>query len=125
MDRAHRIGQKRNVHVYRLVTASSIEEKIMKLHEVKLAMSEAIVNSDNSTMFSMGTDRLLDIFRFRSEVGKGDDSSKDLSNTLDALVDRYEDEYRDLSERVFLTGFTEASLQEETDAKKTEKTGER
>lgn len=107
MDRAHRIGQKRNVHVYRLVTSGSIEEKIMKLHEVKLKMSEAIVNSENSTIFSMGTDRLLDIFRFRSEAGKGSESSKDLSTTLDSLVERYEDEYRDLSERVFFKGFTE------------------
>mmetsp|Transcript_27537 Transcript_27537/g.66951 ORF Transcript_27537/g.66951 Transcript_27537/m.66951 type:complete len:284 (-) Transcript_27537:34-885(-) len=105
MDRAHRIGQKKHVNVYSLVTADSIEENIMKLHEVKLAMSEAIVNTDNSTLFSMGTDRLLDIFRFRSETGSKE-NSEDLSKTLDALVDRYEEEYQDLSERYFVTGFT-------------------
>eukprot|EP00980_Cylindrotheca_fusiformis_P004038 scaffold880_cov132-Cylindrotheca_fusiformis.AAC.34 len=116
IDRAHRIGQKRNVHVYRLVTSGSIEEKIMKLHEVKLAMSEAIVNSDNSTMFSMGTDRLLDIFRFRSEVSEGNGSSRELPSTLDSLVERYEDEYLDLSEKVFLKGFTATSSKEENDA---------
>jgi len=105
MDRAHRIGQKKHVNVYSLVTADSIEENIMKLHEVKLAMSEAIVNTENSTLFSMGTDRLLDIFRFRSETGSKE-NSEDLSKTLDALVDRYEEEYQDLSERYFVTGFT-------------------
>ncbi|KAL3945300.1 MAG: hypothetical protein SGBAC_000648 [Bacillariaceae sp.] len=104
MDRAHRIGQKKHVNVYSLVTADSIEENIMKLHEVKLAMSEAIVNTENSTLFSMGTDRLLDIFRFRSEAGSKE-SSADLSKTLDALVDRYDEEYQDLSERDFVTGF--------------------
>ena len=104
MDRAHRIGQKKHVNVYSLVTADSIEENIMKLHEVKLAMSEAIVNTENSTLFSMGTDRLLDIFRFRSENGSKS-SSDDLSKTLDALVDRYEEEYQDISERDFVTGF--------------------
>jgi superfamily II DNA or RNA helicase len=33
--RAHRIGQRRPVHVYRLVTAGSIEEKILALHRTK------------------------------------------------------------------------------------------
>ena len=29
-DRAHRIGQKKTVHVYRLVTKSSVEERILR-----------------------------------------------------------------------------------------------
>ena len=29
MDRAHRIGQKKKVYVYRLITKSSVEEKII------------------------------------------------------------------------------------------------
>lgn len=105
MDRAHRIGQKKTVNVYKLVTTGSIEEKIMKLQDTKLAMSDAIVNTDNSTLFSMGTDRLLDIFRFRSEVSTGATSSHDLGNTLDALVERYEGEYQSLSVGDFSSGF--------------------
>ena len=37
--RAHRIGQKRPVHVYRLVTAGTIEEKILALHGSKKRMA--------------------------------------------------------------------------------------
>ena len=67
MDRAHRIGQTKTVNVYRLVTSDTIEEKMMKLQRRKKATSEAVVNSDNSTMYSMGTDRLLDIFTCRGD----------------------------------------------------------
>jgi TATA-binding protein-associated factor len=62
MDRSHRIGQKNMVKVYRLITEDSIEEKIMAIQKAKIAMSEAIVNTENSTLYSMGTDRLLDLF---------------------------------------------------------------
>ena len=62
MDRCHRIGQQHNVKVYRLITRDTIEEKIMAVQKVKLAMSDAVVNTDNTTMYSMGTDRLLDLF---------------------------------------------------------------
>lgn len=104
MDRAHRIGQEKTVNVYKLVTTDSIEEKIMKLHETKLAMSNAIVNSENSTLYSMGTDQLLDIFRFRSE--NSDSKSMDnVESNLDILVERYEDEYASLSVGDFIKTF--------------------
>ena len=103
MDRAHRIGQKKTVNVYRLVTTNSIEEQVMKLQERKLAMSSAIVNTDNSTMFSMGTDRLLDIFTFRSDSDGGNNTGDEPN--IDALVEGYMDDYASLSLESFVRGF--------------------
>ena len=54
--------ENQTVYVYRLFTADTIEENIMELQSKKLAMSRAIINTENSTLFSMGTDRLLDLF---------------------------------------------------------------
>ena len=104
MDRAHRLGQTKKVQVFRLVTRDSIEEKMMQLQEKKIAMSDAIVNSDNSTLFSMGTDRLLDIFRFSSE-GNQTEQQTTSEAALDALVEEYSDEYQSLSVGDFLSGF--------------------
>ena len=43
IDRAHRIGQKRDVVVYRLVTEGSVEEKIVEKAARKLKMDHLIM----------------------------------------------------------------------------------
>ena len=110
MDRTHRIGQKRTVNVFRLVMKDSIEEKIMKIQGKKVAMSNEIVNTDNSTMFSMGTDRVLDIFTFRSDQETTNASDQ---QNLEEVVDRYCDEYSNLSIDKFVEGFR--SVKKETE----------
>lgn len=102
MDRLHRLGQTESVNVYNLVTEDSIEEKIIEVQKRKMAVSEAIVNGENSTMFSMGTDRLLDIFAFRGsqcETQEPHPSSLD----LDAVVERCHEDYATLSMEGFLS----------------------
>ena len=52
-DRAHRIGQKRPVTVYRLVTANTIEEKIVRLHQEKRDLANSLLEgSDVSARIS-------------------------------------------------------------------------
>ncbi|KAL3905072.1 MAG: hypothetical protein SGILL_009824 [Bacillariaceae sp.] len=102
MDRAHRLGQKKTVHVYKLVTQNSIEENTMAIHERKLTMSNAIVNTENSSLYSMGTDRLLDIF---STAASSSGVAADFEDNLDALVERYQDEYQSLSMQGFIKSF--------------------
>ena len=114
MDRAHRIGQTKTVNVYRLVTSDTIEEKMMKLQRRKKATSEAVVNSDNSTMYSMGTDRLLDIFTCRgdssmaaaaassSTSNQGGAGSDNLLSYLDSS--KASEEYSSLSVDGFMRG---------------------
>ena len=41
--RAHRIGQNRPVTVYRLLTAGTIEERIIAMHETKRAIADALL----------------------------------------------------------------------------------
>ena len=43
-DRAHRIGQTKNVFVYRLITKNSVEEKIMKLKERKRDLVDSVIS---------------------------------------------------------------------------------
>ncbi len=46
-DRAHRIGQKRPVTIYRLVTEGTIEEKIVQLHSQKRDLADSLLSGTN------------------------------------------------------------------------------
>ena len=46
VSRAHRMGQRRPVTVYRLVVDGSIEERIMDLHRDKRALAEGLFNAE-------------------------------------------------------------------------------
>jgi TATA-binding protein-associated factor len=81
------------VNVYRLVTSGSIEEKMMEVQKIKLAMSNAIINTDNSTMFSMGTDKMLDLFNTSN-------TKQDAGESKEGQV---EDDYSNLNVQQFLS----------------------
>jgi TATA-binding protein-associated factor len=62
MDRAHRLGQRRTVNVYRLLVRGTLEEQIMGLQRFKLDVAATLVNQDNMSLAAMDTGNLLDIF---------------------------------------------------------------
>ncbi len=47
INRAHRIGQTKNVFVYRFLSSGSIEEKIAKLQEKKAHLADTFISSNN------------------------------------------------------------------------------
>jgi hypothetical protein len=46
IDRAHRIGQKRNVFAYKMICKDSVEEKIIQLQERKQALADDLIQED-------------------------------------------------------------------------------
>ncbi|GAA6002172.1 hypothetical protein JCM10207_003108 [Rhodosporidiobolus poonsookiae] len=101
MDRAHRLGQKRVVNVYRLIMRGTLEEKIMGLQRFKLNIASSVVTQQNSNLDSLGTDQILDLFQVSdvappSTAPTGDKpmSQKAILESLEDLP--AEDEYGDL-----------------------------
>lgn len=58
-DRAHRIGQKKVVTVYKLIAKGSIEEKILKMQEMKKNLADEILSGETGGLASMSRDELL------------------------------------------------------------------
>ncbi|MDQ6843207.1 MAG: DEAD/DEAH box helicase, partial [Bacteroidota bacterium] len=56
IDRTHRIGQDKKVMSYKLITMNTIEEKILKLQEVKSALFENIISADSSSLKALSED---------------------------------------------------------------------
>ena len=48
-DRAYHIGQRQNVTVYHLISQHTIEEKILRLHQTKRNLADAILEGTNES----------------------------------------------------------------------------
>lgn len=60
-DRAHRIGQKNIVNVYKLIAKGTIEENILKLQEKKRELADQILSGDAMNVGSFTREELLEL----------------------------------------------------------------
>lgn len=66
-DRAYRIGQKRNVQVYKFISLGTIEERIDEMMERKLSLSNQIVGTGENWITELSTAELRDLFALRRD----------------------------------------------------------
>ena len=107
MDRAHRLGQKKVVNVYRLITRNTLEAKIMGLQRFKMNLANTVVNQQNAdSLEAMETDQVLDLFNVNGDSGqvngthkegKGMVNQKALLEGLQNFPETEEGEYASLS----------------------------
>jgi superfamily II DNA or RNA helicase len=62
VDRTHRIGQTRNVMVYRLIAAGTIEEKVMALKQRKAELFSSVIDSDGAFGAALSADDIRALF---------------------------------------------------------------
>ena len=58
-DRAHRIGQINKVFVYKFITRSSVEEKILKLQDEKKALFQTMIDDNPDNALKINIDELM------------------------------------------------------------------
>lgn len=89
LSRAHRIGQKKKVLVFQLMTKNSAEEKIVQIGRKKMALDQALIES-MGTEDDAGVD-LESILKHGAEALFNDDDQDDIHYdpaSVDKLLDR-------------------------------------
>ena len=61
-DRTHRIGQKNEVTVFKLIARDTIEERILKLQEKKQDLADKVVSAEGVSVASLSREDLLGLF---------------------------------------------------------------
>ncbi|KAB8342938.1 hypothetical protein FH972_022534 [Carpinus fangiana] len=109
MDRAHRIGQKKQVHVFRFVTENAVEEKVLERAAQKLRLDQLVIQqgrSQQQAKQAASKDELLNMIQHGAEkvfsqagaggVGPAADGSM-TDDDIDALLKRGEERTKELN----------------------------
>jgi len=93
MGRVHRIGQTKTVHVYRLVSSGTVEERMLQRAEKKLLLEMVNQESkdfDNDKARGLSTAELLEDIKFGSQAVFGDSANNQLPSweDIDIITDR-------------------------------------
>ncbi len=62
-DRVHRIGQKKGVQVFKLITRGTLEEKIDDLIKHKASLMDGIIESDDALIKRLSREELMDLLK--------------------------------------------------------------
>ncbi|CAH6719070.1 ISWI chromatin-remodeling complex ATPase Isw2p [[Candida] jaroonii] len=94
MDRAHRIGQTKQVKVFRLITENAIEEKVLERAAQKLRLDQLVIqqgtksNIGNQSNKAASKDELLDMIQHgAAEIFKSNDKKKEQSEESEEDID--------------------------------------
>jgi len=103
MDRAHRIGQKKEVQVFRFATENTIDEKVIERAYAKLELDALVIQQGRmaETNKALGKDELLNMVRFGAEQVFSTSGSQAITDEdIDALISKGEKQADDLNNKM-------------------------
>ncbi|KAJ8447715.1 LOW QUALITY PROTEIN: hypothetical protein Cgig2_031769 [Carnegiea gigantea] len=108
-DRAHRIGQKKEVQVFRFCTEYTIEEKVIERAYKKLALDALVIQQGRlSEQKTVNKDELLQMVRFGAEMVFSSGDSTITDEDIDRIIAKGEEATAELDAK--MKKFTEDAL---------------
>jgi len=111
MDRAHRIGQKKEVQVFRLCIENSIEEKVIEKAYKKLRLDAMVIQQGRLTEnrnTKVNKDDLLNMVRYGAELVFSSGAGNITEADIDSIIQKGEKDTMELNEK--MKEFTENAM---------------
>ncbi|KAF8523184.1 SNF2 family DNA-dependent ATPase [Hysterangium stoloniferum] len=100
MDRAHRIGQTKQVYVFRLITENSVEERMLERAAQKLRLDQLVIQQGHTKITkATNKEELLDIIHHGAEkiVNSNDDLL--VNADIDEIIHRGEERTEEINKK--------------------------
>ncbi|KAI5630324.1 putative global transcription activator SNF2L1 isoform X1 [Silurus asotus] len=110
MDRAHRIGQKKPVRVFRLITENTVEERIVERAELKLRLDSIVIQQGRliEQQNKLGKDEMLQMIRHGATHVFTSKDSELTDEDINTILERGAKKTAEINERMQKLG--ESSL---------------
>lgn len=102
MDRAHRIGQRKPVNVYRLITDESVELRILRTAMAKLRLDTLVIQQGrlSAQKKNLGREELLNMIRFGADKFFKSMVSDLAEQDIDVILARGEERTKEMNQEI-------------------------
>ena len=103
MDRAHRIGQQKQVRVYRLIIENSVEERITEKADRKLLLDNIVIQqgrTNDQVSKKLGSEEMLSMIRHGANHVFTSKDNEVTDESIDVVLERGEKKTAELQEKL-------------------------
>ncbi|XP_021935559.1 chromatin-remodeling complex ATPase chain Iswi isoform X2 [Zootermopsis nevadensis] len=107
MDRAHRIGQQKQVKVFRLITENTVEEKIVERAEVKLRLDKLVIQQGrlvDNKQNQLNKDEMLNMIRYGANQVFASKDSAITDEDIDTILQKGESKTEEMRQKLATMG---------------------